>query len=56
MPFKSKAQQRFMFAAESRGDVPEGTAERWAKETPSIKALPERKKNASGLGRKKTSK
>lgn len=44
MPFKSKAQQRWMFAAESRGEVPKGTAERWANETPSIKSLPEKKK------------
>lgn len=43
MPFKSKAQQRFMFAAEERGEVPEGTAERWAKHTPDIKKLPEKK-------------
>lgn len=41
MPFKSKAQQRFMFSAESRGEVPEGTAERWASETKNIKKLPE---------------
>lgn len=44
MPFKSKAQQRFMFAAEDRGDLPEGTAERWAKHTKSIKKLPEKAK------------
>lgn len=44
MPFKSKAQQRFMFAAEERGDVPKGTAKRWAKDTPDIKSLPEKKK------------
>lgn len=43
MPFKSKAQQRFMFAAEERGDLPGGTAHRWAKHTPNIKKLPERK-------------
>lgn len=43
MPFKSKAQQRWMFAAEERGEVPPGTAERWAKETPNLKELPERK-------------
>lgn len=43
MPFKSKSQQRFMFAAESRGDVPKGTSERWAKETKDIKSLPEKK-------------
>lgn len=44
MPFKSKAQQRFMFAAEERGDIPRGTAERWALETGSgkMKKLPER--------------
>lgn len=41
MPYKSKAQERYMFAAEKRGDVPKGTAKRWAKETPSQKALPE---------------
>ena len=44
MPFKSKAQQRFMFAAESRGDVPKGTARRWAHHTKSIKSLPEHAK------------
>lgn len=42
MPFKSKAQQRFMFAAESRGEVPKGTASRWAHHTKSIKKLPEK--------------
>ena len=40
MPFKSEAQRRFMYAAESRGDVPKGTAERWQKETKD-KSLPE---------------
>lgn len=43
MPFKSKAQQRFMFAAEGRGDIPKGTAKRWADHTPNIKKLPEKK-------------
>jgi hypothetical protein len=42
MPFKSKAQQRFMFSAESRGDLPKGTALRWAHDTPNIKKLPKR--------------
>jgi hypothetical protein len=46
MPFKSKAQQRYMFAAEKRGDLPSGTAERWARETPDIKRLPKRKSRA----------
>lgn len=45
MPFKSKAQQRFMFAAEARGDLKKGTAKRWAKETSDIKDLPEKKKS-----------
>lgn len=35
MPFKSKAQQRFMYATMPK------TAEKWAKETPSIKSLPQ---------------
>ena len=36
MPFKSKSQQRYMFA-----NMPK-TAERWAKHTPNIKKLPEK--------------
>ena len=36
MPFKSKAQQGYMFAKMPK------TAKRWAKETPNIKALPKR--------------
>ena len=47
MPFKSKSQQRYMFAAEDRGDIPKGTAERWAKHTKNIKKLPEKKKKDS---------
>lgn len=35
MPFKSKAQQRFMYSQHP------GIAKRWAKETLSIKKLPE---------------
>ncbi len=45
MPFKSKAQARYMFAAEKRGDIKKGVAEEFAKATPSIKKLPERKGN-----------
>lgn len=44
MPFKSKAQQRYMFAAEKRGDIKKGVAEEFAHATPSIKKLPERAK------------
>ncbi len=44
MPYKSQSQQRYMYAAEERGDVEEGTASRWSKETKDIKGLPERVK------------
>ena len=58
-PFTSKSQQKFMFAAEARGEIPKGTARRWAKHTPSIKSLPERKtsnKRAAKKLLKKTAK
>lgn len=38
MPFKSKAQQKFMFAKHPK------IAKRWAKETPNIKNLPKKLK------------
>ena len=45
MPYASKRQARFMFAAENRGEVAKGTAERWAHHTPGgIKNLPEKVK------------
>ena len=46
MPLKSKAQMRFLFAAQKRGEIPEGTAEKFVKETPQakLKRLPEYKK------------
>jgi len=44
MPYKSKAQQRKFFAMESQGEIPKGTARRWAKHTPNLKNLPEKKK------------
>lgn len=47
MPFKSKAQRRFFYAAESRGELPRGTARRWEKETPKGKKLPEKVKQAA---------
>jgi len=46
MPFQSKAQQRFFFSAEARGELPKGTALRWAHETPNIKKLPDKKKKS----------
>lgn len=43
MPFRSKAQARRFFAMERRGELPRGTARRWAHETPGgIRSLPER--------------
>lgn len=41
MPFQSKAQQKFMFS--QHPDI----ANRWAKETPNIKKLPEHVKKES---------
>lgn len=38
MPFKSKAQQKWMFVHKPK------MAKEWAKETPNIKKLPEKKK------------
>lgn len=46
MPFKSKDQQSWMFAAQKRGELPKGTAEKWAKHTPDMKKLPERVHNS----------
>jgi hypothetical protein len=40
MPFKSEAQRRWMYAAESRGEVPKGTSKTWEKHTKK-KVLPE---------------
>ena len=51
MPYKSKAQMKKFFAMEKRGEIPPGTAKRWAEETPDIKKLP--KKNKKGGKKKK---
>ena len=50
MPFKSKAQMRLFFAKEHRGELPRGTARKWAEHTPSIKKLPEQVKRAFVVG------
>lgn len=42
MPFRSRAQARYMFAAEARGELPKGTALEFAHATKDIKKLPER--------------
>lgn len=41
MPAKSRAQVRFLFAAEKRGEVKPGTAEEFVKGV-NVKKLPER--------------
>lgn len=41
MPYKSKSQMRAFFAKEEQGELPEGTARKWAHHTKNIKALPE---------------
>lgn len=38
---------RWMFAAEERGEIPKGTAKRWAEHTKNIKKLPERKRKGT---------
>lgn len=48
MPFTSKAQRRFMYAAEARGDIPKGTASRWERHTTN-KNLPEHVKKAGWI-------
>lgn len=42
MPYSSKSQMRFMFAAEARKEVPDGTARRWAHHTKNLRKLPEK--------------
>jgi hypothetical protein len=46
VPLKSKAQMKYLFSAQERGEVPKGTAEKFVKETPKKKlaALPEYKR------------
>lgn len=53
-PFRSKAQQRLMFAKQSRGELKPGTALEWAHATPDIKGLPERVKPKKSKSRKPT--
>src|SRR5262245_64212549 len=42
MPFRSQAPRRWMYAAEARGELPPGPAERWSAHTPQARLLPER--------------
>ncbi len=41
MPFKSKAQRKWMYWAEAHGKVPKGTSARWEKHTKN-KKLPKK--------------
>lgn len=50
MPFKSKAQQKFMYAAAARGDVSQKTVDKFAAATKSFKALPQRVKKHADHG------
>lgn len=50
MPFRSKAQNRWMRWAEAKGKLKKGTAHRWAHETPGgVKNLPEFKRRKKSL-------
>jgi len=54
MPFRSKRQNRKFRAMEARGELPKGTAHRWAHETPGgVRNLPERAKKKRGKRRAK---
>lgn len=54
MPFESKAQQRFAYAHPDKFGGKEGLAE-WSGDT-DFSSLPEKKKKASGFGRKRQKK
>ena len=40
-PFKSGAQQKYMFAAAKRGEIPQKTVQEFADKTKNFKQLPE---------------
>lgn len=54
MPFKSLAQMRLFAAKQKRGELPEGTYEKWLEHTPDLANLPEhksdREKTADSFG------
>ncbi len=49
MPYRSKAQMRLFFAKEHDGELPKGTARRWAHHTKNIKKLPQHVKKKASL-------
>lgn len=48
MPFDSKAQQRYLYAAEARGEVPKGTADKKGEGT-NYKRIPEKVRKEAAL-------
>lgn len=50
MPFRSRSQVRWMAAAESRGEVPRGTFDKWKSHTEGLTDLPETVKSAYDRG------
>ena len=55
MPLKSKAQMGMLFHLQEEGKLPQGKAEEFVRETPSIKALPEHVRQPKRRPRKPTS-
>lgn len=53
MPFESKAQHKKFRVMEKDGEMPKGTASRWAHETKDMKHLPEHKRKAKARKGKK---
>lgn len=53
MPFESRAQQRYMYAHKGELEKKGVNLKEWSDAT-DFKHLPEKKKKASGFGRKKT--
>lgn len=47
MPFKSQAQRRMFHAKAAKGEIPEETVERWERETPDRRRLPEKVSGAA---------
>lgn len=41
-PYKSQSQMRKFFVMEKKGELPKGTAKKWAEHTPDIKGLAEK--------------
>lgn len=49
MPAKSQAQQRFLFAAAKRGEVPQSVAEDFAVKGKAFKKLPQKVRTANAV-------